>query len=196
MAVSGGVWSSNRGSRSQRRSRGACTQKKRKHYLCLKMDPWLIPLSELNAPKMLREERRNTGGEEVVRKGGRPCQFSLPTGQCQFRDKQRQIIGSPMWVQIRTVSCSRCLLALRSIWTNIQDRSTKKKSHNQTARKMCPSPFHVLISYFALAARVSGGFVVICRNTGRHIIVRLLSSLIQANEVPPSYIICAVCKSL
>lgn len=88
------------------------------------------------------------------------------------------------------------LVSIASIWTNVQDsstdRSAKEKRHNETASKTRPSPFHVLIGYFALAARVSGGFVIICRNRGRHIIVWLLSSLIQANGVPPSYITSAV----
>lgn len=94
------------------------------------MDPWLIPLSELNAPKMLREERRNTGGEEVVRKGDhrfkekkqkntkKPRQFSLPTGQCQFRDNILALIAPcPTaadygWVPPPCESKSRLLAAL------------------------------------------------------------------------------------
>lgn len=63
------------------------------------MDPWLILLSELNAPKMLQEEegwwRRGGEGEErepqIYKKRRR--QFSLPTGQCQLRDNTLALIA-------------------------------------------------------------------------------------------------------
>lgn len=57
---------------------------RKKYYLRLKMDPWLIPLSELNTPKMLWGEQeywRRGGGEErrqeeVVRKRGQAVPVS------------------------------------------------------------------------------------------------------------------------
>lgn len=149
-------------------SASARKKKKKTHYLRLKMDPWLIPLSELNAPKMLREERRNTGGEEVVSRRGTgdskkkkikknkikqaPASSHRPVsvqGQhfgpnCTLSNCSRLYLDTPappMWVQIKTVSCSRSLLASRSFWPSIQDsgvnRSTER--HNQTARKTPPS---------------------------------------------------------
>lgn len=68
------------------------------------MDPWLIPLSELNTPKMLREEGRNTGGEEVVRGGDhrfnekrkekkKKAILVFPQGRCQFRDNILALIA-------------------------------------------------------------------------------------------------------
>ena len=99
--------------------------------------------------------------EKKKKKKKKKSQFSLPTGQCQFRDNILALIAlsppaadygraPPCTLKIETVSSSRSLLASRSFWPSIQDSSVTilRKKHPQTARKPSspPSPFHLLIS--------------------------------------------------